>query len=177
MSKKVEIINAIMESKLTEDQKFEHLQFIDEATNYELSSYFADNLEPVKEGVAKSVAGIVLFGGYWVLWRGIAAAASKAHRKCGILRATNQRDVCLAQVRIDQLTKQIQVLEKLKNDCKTRPDPKECVTRTNATISQLKTKLQKQEAKFKQAKAKMQLKGKTEEGGVAQARDNVSVRI
>jgi len=162
---KITAADYVMESKMTNPAKLQMLNFIQkEADDHQLMSLMLDGQivkldEQAKQivedrfmvselGVIGNIVSLLLLPGASIVWRGIAAAASSAHRKCGILKISNQRDACLAKTRIEEATKKIAIMKKALPSCSKHRDPKMCTAGLNAVIDK---------ENFKIAKAKKKL--------------------
>jgi hypothetical protein len=147
-------------------------------------------LEEMDEGVAKSVAKgagmlaaqIVFIGGgipltvaLFAAYKAIKAMASKAERKCGMLRITNQRDVCLAKATAMIAEKRLKIIKKSEKNCKND----KCKKKVAKRISKLGGKIKKANEKLKKLKGKYTEKGKMDkfEAGKKQATDKTNVRL
>lgn len=82
------------------------------------------------------------------IWRGLAATFSDAHRQCGLLKVSNDRDACLAKARINYAKKRIEVMTKALGKCGETKNPERCKSLLSKNIQKDKVKLQKEESKL-----------------------------
>jgi len=183
-------------SKISKAAKLQLLDFIQsEATDHQIMALLLDgkvvkldeqaeqvvedrfNNSKLSEGIAGGIFAIAALQPAWPVWRGILAATSKANRKCGVLRITNQRDVCMAKVRLDETGKKIKLLGGLLKQCSKSGNPKNCKSRIETNIAKLNKKLYNQKAKLIKVQQKMAKRGKEPEAGVKQAQTGPRIRI
>ena len=172
----------VIESNLIKSSKLQLLKYIREASETQLKAFllygkivnvtekteeiinekFKSSIYPdilTELGVVGNIISLAVspfLGYYAVAWRLIAAAASEAHRRCGVLKISNDRDSCLAKVRIDESNKRISILQKAKSTCSKNKDPKQCVENLTAKMNLEQEKIQQNKEKLK----KLTMKGR-----------------
>jgi len=149
----------VMESELSNPSKVQLLKFIRfESDESRLKAFLLDgknNPETLNElGVVGNILSILAFSSMATSWRIIAAATSDAHRRCGVLRISNQRDSCLAKVRIEDATKRIRILQQSKSGCSKSKDPRSCSETIDLRLSKEQEKLRHNQEKLKNLTAK-----------------------
>ena len=82
--------------------------------------------------------------------RALATVFSDAHRQCGTLKISNDRDACLAKARMNYAQKKIQIMKKGMTQCGETKNPDKCklilaknIKKEEATYNKQKQKLQK----------------------------------
>ncbi len=136
---------------ISKNQKINILKYIKETPDSEIESLFNPEMieQIVKEDVTAQALGALLGGPFWVLWRAIGATISKKRRKCGILRISTQRTMCIQRIAIDELKKKISMLSSALATCRKTEDPGLCRDRVNNALASLKERLDKKEENFK----------------------------
>ncbi len=171
--------SVIYESNLTKSSKKQMLNFIqhENTTDSQLKALLLDgeicsidkqSEEIIKErfkiseyndiiqeaGVVGNIVGIAItvpMGGpaIWAKWRIINALFSKASRRCGIFRISNQRDACIAKARIDINKKKINLIKAVQSkECKQAKNPLKCKEKAEKSIIKFKGEISKQNEKL-----------------------------
>ena len=165
--------NMIVESDNTKGLKIELLNFIKEASEVQVKNFILygtikENFKQseqetienqfqesyIEEGAFKSIMGILLSPGGWVLWRAISSAMNDAKKKCGVFSIGRVRDKCLYSAYIIQQQKKLALLQKEKSNCNKAKTPQLCImaaqnmiTKCNKKIVNYQTKLNKLQLK------------------------------
>lgn len=183
----------ITESKLTKESKKQLLNFIQhEACDHQIMALMLDgkiakldeqskqiveerfsnkfNEEVLQERVWKNVLGLVFAPTLWALWRGLEFSFSTAARKCGAIGITIQRDVCMAQARLNMWQKRLQILQKAAGDCSKANNPGKCKDRASKQINKAKDQVAKYSNRLNKLKVELTKKGKMGKYGLGKAK-------
>lgn len=169
-------ISVLENKKLSKEQKFSLLEFIEKGTEYQIknlaltgevkhiftikekeelnlklekSKFIKEQEELITEGPVGSILGMIIFTPFlWAAWRTISGLVSSKRRKCGMFRISTERDKCIDRVRIFEYQKKIEVINKAVKDCPKNKDPKRCVAKHDYALDKFQNKLKKAEDNF-----------------------------
>jgi len=107
---------------------------------------------------------------FWVAWRTLGAAISKAKRRCGVFGFGFQRKVCIAKVQAEEANRKISLI-KTKQDqvCSPSKNPQACKEKFNAMIINLEQKRKEAMERLSMLKAKAQQKNISTQKGEEKA--------
>ena len=112
-------------------------------------------------GRALNIIGMIMLTPIvWAQWRALFAIFSKAHRQCGVLRVSKDRDTCLKKARMQMSMNKMKLLQKAKAGCKKYKNPQACAKTLDVGIAKEKKKIDK----YQTAIQKLAMKGRVGPG-------------
>lgn len=148
------LMSLIMDGKLESPEGDEAKASLEQ--RFEESHWIEIHQEAGVAGNILTMAALLPVGGpvAWGQWRILASMFSKAHRRCGVLRVSKERDACLKKVRMDNSLGKIKLMTKLKASCKKHKNPAKCAKSIDANIAKEMKKVEKFKAKLQKAAMK-----------------------
>ena len=181
---RIQLGEAVVDSdKISEEVKADLLKSVEEADFYGLMSLVMDGEIKSLDDEAKitleqrfdespwsgiqevgvggnllAMAALLPVGGpiAWAQWRVLFSIFSKAHRQCGVLRVSKDRDACLAKARLQMSQGKLKVMAKVKASCKKHKKPELCAKSIDAQMA----KEMKKAEKYKKKLQKFAMKGR-----------------